>query len=211
MLPASSLEGEAFMHQAQLIVALTAAVLSLPTGGAEPSEEYGGKESFTAVAIANNNLGSGADTVLIDVTRWSSEAERSRSVGLLLEKGQEALLDALQDNPPAGSIRTPTSLAYDLRYAQQTPAEDGGREILLLTDRPIGFWEARERPRSFEYPFTVIQMRFDGDGRGTGTISYATRIAATGNIIVLEHFASSPVQLTEIQVRKRPDLLPAGR
>jgi len=193
------------MHKAQLITAVTAAIVSLSAGEAGLSQESGGKESFTAVAIANNNLGSGVDTVLIDVTRWSTEAEQSRLIGLLREKGQEALLAELQDNPPAGSIRTPASLAYDLRYSQQTPAEDGGREILLMTDRPINFWEARDRPRSIEYPFTVIQMRIDGDGKGTGTITYATRIAAAGNIIVLENFATSPIQLTEIQVRKRTD------
>ena len=193
------------MQQAQWVVVVTAVVLSVSGRTAELPQESGGKESFTAVAITNNNLGSGTDTVLIDVTRWSPDAERSRLVGLLKEKGQEALLRELQDNPSAGSIRTPASLAYDLRYAQQAPAEDGGREILLLTDRPIGFWEARDRPRSIDYPFTVIQMRIDGDGKGTGTISYATRIAATGNIIVLEDFASSPIQLTQIQIQKRPE------
>ncbi|RPJ70216.1 MAG: hypothetical protein EHM24_16230 [Acidobacteria bacterium] len=194
------------MHQRSPFVAVLLAVAaSLSAGAAGRSQTAGEKESFTAVAIANNNLGSGAGTVLIDITRWSPEAERSRLVGVLMEKGQEALLDELRDAPPAGTIRTPATLAYDLRYAQQTPTEDGGRDILLLTDRPIGFWEATARPRSIEYPFTVIQMRIDGDGKGTGTITLATKIAGAANVIVLEDLASSPIRLTEIQVQKGPE------
>lgn len=176
-----------------------ACALSVRAAG---SQDVEGKESFTAFAVAANNLGTGAGTVLIDVNRWSPEAERSRLVDTLVEKGQDALLDELRDNPSAGTIRTPDSLAYDLRYAQQTPAEDGGRKILLVTDRPISFWEAVQRPRSIDYPFTVIQMEFDGDGNGSGTISYATRISAAGKYIVLEDFATSPIRLTEIQVRR---------
>jgi len=41
------------------------------------------------------------------------------------------------------------------------PSEDGGRTIVIATDRPIGFWEASHRPRSFDYPFTVIEMKLE--------------------------------------------------
>jgi hypothetical protein len=155
-------------------------------------------EDFTAVAVVANNIASGAGTVVISIDRWSAAAERTTLVRTLREKGPSALLDALQDMRPVGRIRTPDSLGYDLRYAQQTRAEDGGRRIVMATDRPIGFWEAWHRPRSVDYPFTVIQMHIDRDGRGTGTMSVATKIRAYGDIIELEDFATAPVMLTEI-------------
>jgi len=109
-------------------------------------------------------------------------------------------LKQLQKIKPAGRIRTPDSIGYDLRYAQQTPSEDGGRTIVIATDRPIGFWEATQRPRSFDYPFTVIQMKLDRDGHGSGTLSYATRIVARGNnVIELEDFATQPIMLNNIK------------
>jgi hypothetical protein len=177
------------------IVALTIVL----AGIAASAQTSGEKESFTAVAIVNNNLGSGAGTILIDVTRWSTDTERSKLVDALVKKGPNALLDALNDNRPTGTIRTPDSLAYELRYASQTPGEDGGRRIVLATDRPIGFWEATNRPRTIDYPFTVIQMQIGRDGKGKGTLSYATKIIAHDNIIELENFATSPVMLTDIQ------------
>ena len=112
------------------------------------------------------------------------------------------LLDELRDQRPTGTIRTPDSLAYDLRFAQQVPTAEGGRRIVLATDRPMGFWEVSRRPPTIDYPFTVIQMEINRDGEGKGTLSYATKITAMHNIIELENFATSPVMLTEIRTTK---------
>jgi hypothetical protein len=167
------------------------------------AQTSGEKEQFTATAIVNNNLGSGAGTVLIDVNRWSTEAERSMLVKTLLDKGPRQLLDKLMDQRPVGTIRTPDSLGYDLRYAHQTPLPEGGRRIVIATDRPIGFWEQVNSRRTLDYPFTVIQMQIGRDGIGTGTLSYATKILAHDNTIELENFATSPVMLTKIEAKKR--------
>jgi hypothetical protein len=155
-------------------------------------------EEFTAVAVRSDNLGSGAGTVIIRVERWSTEAERTRLANTLLQKGPQALLDALQDIRRVGNIRTPDSLGYDLRYAHQTREADGTRRIVIATDRPIGFWEATNRPRTIDYPFTVIQMQMPAEGRGKGTLSFATKILAHDNIIELENFTTAPVMLNEI-------------
>ena len=163
----------------------------------------GEPEEFTAVAVVNNNLGTGAGTVIMQVNLWSTDAERAKLVNVLMQKGPKALLEELRDARPTGRIRTPDSLGYDLHYAQQTPAEDGGRRIVLATDRPIGFWEATNRPRTIDYPFTIIQMHIGPDGKGTGTLSYFTKILAHDNIIELENFATAPVMLTEIKARPR--------
>jgi hypothetical protein len=169
------------------------------------AQTLGLKERFTAVAIVNNNLGSGAGIVQIDVTRWSTQSERASLLGVLQKSGADKLLDALQDMRPVGTIKTPDSLAYDLRYANQTPMPEGGRRIVLATDRPIGFWEATRRPRTIDYPFTVIQMEVDRNGEGKGTLSYATKIITQGDTIVLENFATQPIMLTQIKSEARTE------
>ncbi len=160
-------------------------------------------EEFTAVAVQNDNLGAGAGTVLITVDRWSTDAERNRLVTTLQQQGPDKLLDVLQDMRPVGRIRTPDSLGYDLRYAHETKGEDGERRIVIATDRPIGFWEATRRPRTVDYPFTVIQMEIPREGAGKGTLSYATKIVARDNIIELENYSTQPIMLNEIQARAR--------
>ena len=187
-----------------LCLGAVVAAINRPQNAA--AQTNGEREEFTAVAIVNNNLASGAGTVLMRVTRWSTEAERARLISTLTSKGPDKLLDELRDMRPVGTIRTPDSLGYDLRYAHQSPAPDGGRQIVLATDRPIGFWEASHQPRTIQYPFTVIQMQIGADGRGKGTLSYATKITAHGSVIELENFATQPVMLTDIKaepVKKR--------
>ena len=161
------------------------------------------RESFTAVATNISNVGrTGATQVDIVIERWSTDAESDRLLAVLKEKGPEDLLDVLRDIPRVGYIRTPDSLAYDLHYARQVPGEDGGRRIVLLTDRPIGFWEATRRPRTIDYPFTLIEMRMGGDGEGVGKLSIATKITLDGSVMTLEDFANQPVMLTNIRKRR---------
>lgn len=164
-----------------------------------------GPEEFTATAIVNNNLGSGAGIVQIRITRWSTDAERMRLVSTLQSQGPTKLLDELSDTRPVGTIKTPDSLGYDLHYAHQRPGEDGGRRIVIATDRPISFWEARNQPRTIDYPFTIIQMQIGRDGTGQGTMSIATKIRAYDNTIELENFATSPVMLTKIESSRHHD------
>lgn len=169
------------------------------------AQTLGDKEEFTAVAMMNDELGSGAGTVLINIDRWSTAAESDKFVDTLRRKGASGLLDLLGDSRPVGTIRTPDSLGYDLRYAQQMPLPEGGREIVIASDRPISLWESWNRPRSIDYPFTVIQMQIDRDGKGKGTLSYAAKIRARarGKGIELENFSIAPIMLTQIQARKR--------
>jgi hypothetical protein len=178
-------------------------LLACVAGQWTSAQTSGEKEQFTATAIVNNNLGSGAGTVLINIDRWSTETERTMLVATLLDKGPRKLLDKLMEQRPVGTIRTPDSLGYDLRYAHQSPLPEGGRRIVIATDRPIGFWEQVNNKRTLDYPFTVIQMQIGRDGIGTGTLSYATKILARDNVIELENFATSPVMLTKIETRKR--------
>lgn len=168
---------------------------------APTAQTHGVPEEFTAVAVQNDTLGSGAGTVLIRITRWSTETERMQLVNTLTTKGPDALLEALQETKPVGTIRTPDSLGYDLHYAHQVAGEDGGRRIVIATDRPIGFWEASNQPRTIQYPFSLIQMQLDREGKGQGTLSYATRVIVNDNQITLENYSSLPMTLTQIEAK----------
>jgi hypothetical protein len=141
-------------------------------------------------------------TVDIDIRRWTTDAQRDQLLETLRQKGENGLLNALQDQPRVGSIRTPDTLAYDLRYAREEPWGDGGRRIVLVTDRPIGFWEAASQSRMLDYPFTLIEMHLNADGTGEGKMSLATKITITGDTLTLENWNATPVQLTSIKEEK---------
>jgi hypothetical protein len=160
-------------------------------------------ERFTAFAVDMSNVSRGRPSVVdIAVNRWSTDEERKALSSALLEKGPDALLSALQKTKSVGTIKTPDSLGYDLHYAHQVATPDGGRRILIATDRPIGFWESRNRPRSLNYPFTLIEMRLDAKGHGQGKMSVATKITVHDDTVELENYASEAVRLNDIKPLK---------
>ena len=160
---------------------------------------------FTAFAIDVNNMGkSHSGTVDIKIDRWSTDAERDALIKTFMEKGPQKLLDALQDTKPVGYIKAPQTLAWDLRFARQNQLDEGVTQILLLTDRPIGFAEARNQPRTIDYPFSLIEIRLGKDGKGVGKMAVATKIDfdKKKKQLVLENYSSEPVRLNEVKIEK---------
>ena len=129
--------------------------------------------------------------VQISVTRWSTPAERTDTYPDAFKKGQDGLLDAVRDMRSVGRIYTPGSIGYDLRYAEERKLPDGGREIILATDRPMSFREIVNRPLSSDYPFTWVQFKVRPDGTGEGKIAVAARIIGeeADDLIEVQDFA----------------------
>ena len=165
------------------------------------AQTRGEAEHFTASYVDLNTGRTGP--VEISITRWTTKDERGRLQEALFKKGQDRLLDVLRDSRSVGRIYTPGSIGYDLRFAEQRTLPDGGREIILATDRPMSFWEITNRPRSSEYPFTWVQFRVRADGTGDGTLAVAARITGeeADDLIEVEDFALQPVRLQNIRAK----------
>ncbi len=169
---------------------------------------------LSAFAVNMSTVATGSSAVVdLRITRWSTPEERERLITIAVEQNQDALLRALQKMPNHGRISIPgwtgpdphnARLGWTLHYAMAAPGEDGGLRIGIATDRYIGFWEARNRPRTMDYPFTLIEMRLDANGRGTGKMAVATKITfdKAKKQMVLENYASEPVRLNEIKIEK---------
>ena len=180
-----------------VVAALAAFICAVPS-----AQTNGTRERFTAFAVDLGVPGrSSAGPVEIVVERWSTDAERDKLLKALVEKGPDKLLDTLQDLPRVGYIRTPNSIGYDLHFARKHPGPDGGEEISLATDRYITSWEAPNRPRTIDYPFTLIELHIGPDGTGEGKMSLATKVEydKKNNTIVLENYKSQPVLLNNVK------------
>ena len=161
------------------------------------------KEKFTGFAI-NLNGATNTGTVDFTIDRWSTDAERTKLLALIPEehKSPQKLVDALQDMKSVGSIRTPQTLAWTLRYARQFKLPEGGRRIVLVTDRPIGFNEARNSARSMDYPFTVVEIRLNANDEGEGKIFGGTKLYVENNELVVENWGTQPTRFNQIKKQK---------
>jgi len=166
---------------------------------------------ITGMALSMSNVATGAmQAIRIDINGWSSPAQRELLISTFLEKGQVELVRELGRQPELGRFNFPgysgpdpngiLRLGTDIRYAMTFPTEDGGRRVVIITPRVIGFREASNRPRTVDYPFTLFEMHFDSSGAGEGRMAYATQIRfdKANNVIELENYASEPVRLNNL-------------
>ena len=70
-------------------------------------------------------------------------------------------------------------LGHDLHYTWQEPLPEGGKRIVIATDRYISFQEARNQPRISDYPFTFFEIRVDKAGAGQGKVGSPPRSRGT--------------------------------
>jgi hypothetical protein len=192
-------------------VAAVVTLAGLVAGAQAPD----GPVRLTGWAVSMGTVAPGANaTVEIVVDRWSTETERESLIKSFVEKGPKGLLNALQDSKKVGYIRYPASMAkywglsalgYDLRFARQVPGEDGGRRIIVATDRYIGFQEASQQPRTIDYPFTLIEIRLKNNGQGEGKLSMATKIELNkkDKTIEIENYSSEPVRLQNVKAEPK--------
>jgi hypothetical protein len=169
---------------------------------AASAQTMGTPEKYTATAMNINNGQAG--NIDITVNRWSNDKQRDALMAVMVNKGPEKLLDALQDMPAMGHFGAPGNLSWDIHFARKSMLPDGGERVVLITDRRIGFWEAANQPRSIDYPFTVIELRLNRDGEGEGKMSIATKIMLDKkeNMVTLENYETSPVRLTNVRREK---------
>ena len=170
--------------------------------------------AFT-VNMTNVNVPRGnAGIMQIRITGWSPAATRQRLIDTFLAKKQDGLLSALQKEKSKGRLSLPNwqgpdpqnyRLGWDIRYAAHDPLPDGGERIVIATDRQMSMWEVRERPRSYDYPFTLIEIRMPKEGKGEGRAFGATQINfdKKKNQIVLEQYSAGEIRLNEIEIDKK--------
>jgi len=166
--------------------------------------------NMTNVNIPRGNAG----TLQIRINSFSPAGTRQRMIQTMLEKGQDALLKALQKEPSHGRISFPGwqgpdpqnyRLGWDLRYVAQTKLPDGGDRLVIVTDRQMSFWEVRNQPRTVDYPFTMFEIHIPKEGKGEGRGFGATQIKYNKktNQIELEQYSAGDIRLNEITVEAK--------
>jgi hypothetical protein len=178
-----------------LIVAVLLAIG--PLGAQQPKyvEQYHATAANTSVDIAAPSL----FEIEISLERYTTVAERETMQAAFDKRKQEGLLSALQRAPRVGIFRVPGNLSWDIKYAFKFRGRDNRNRIYLITDRNVSFAEASSRPRSLDYPFTVIEMRVDDTGIGEGQVMVAAAVGFDRNDLVIEEFLDRPIRLTKVR------------
>jgi len=191
-----------------ILVAVAVVAALAARAGAQGNE----KLEIRAFAVNMGNIATGANAIVqIRINSWSTPEERARLVKAMQEKGNDGALRELQKLPVHGRFNIPglmgpdplqLRLGHDLHYTWQEPLPEGGKRIVIATDRYISFQEARNQPRISDYPFTFFEIRVDKAGAGQGKVAVATKIRwdKNKNVLELENYDTEPVRLNEVKM-----------
>jgi hypothetical protein len=190
---------------------LAATVTAVAAVGQSQAPSATDKVIINGWALNMSTVATGANqSIQIIINAWSNPSQRQHLIETFLERKQDGLLSELEKQPELGRFNFPgymgpdpssiMRLGTDLRYAMNFPGEDGGRRIVIITPRVIGFREASNQPRTIDYPFTLFEMRFDKAGKGEGRMAYMTQINfdKKKNTIEIENYSSEPVRLNNL-------------
>ena len=162
-------------------------------------------ESYDANAIMQT-AGAGS-MATINIYRWSSDAERDEILGVIksAKAGDRDVAKTLRGQGKTGSAFMSGRQGYPLRYAREFKTEDGGRKIILATDRPVTFQEAYQDTMAGDFDVSVVILTLDANGKGDGILSYGTELKwddKTG-MISPTNVSSQPIKLTNVRPKKK--------
>lgn len=188
------------------VVAFAALALVAPAFAQAPySEATPTKQDplrFTAFAVQMQ--GGMAGVVEVTIERWTTADERNPLLALLAkttdrDADQAKLVKALQAiKPRAGFLNLPNTMGWDIQYAWAAKLQDGSRQIVIVTDKPVSFGMAASG-QSNEAPFTCIEMRFPaGSAKGEGKMLGAAGLSTKNGRLEIESYVNQPTRLTEI-------------
>ena len=165
---------------------LAIALLSPPAGGAEEPQA----EHYRAQMVVETRTGRQRSMVDIRITRWTLAEEKDALSTALASGDRYAFIEALRNQPVVGSVQIQGGTPQKLHYGRQNT--EGGRRILTVyTDEVVGLWTGdrlirnpsapidggppvvrydTERKRELADEFSIIELRLDDQGRGTGTL-----------------------------------------
>jgi hypothetical protein len=118
---------------------------------------------------------------------------------------EAALAGAIRRAPSIGYIWTNDVTGYSIKFAHRMPLPDGGERIVLATDRRLGTHSAAWQPvtsaAQTDYPFTVLELRFDAKGNGEARTSLTTKVVVdkTGGTLALENYTAAPAILQKVR------------
>jgi hypothetical protein len=133
------------------------------------------------------------------IERWSTDADRDQLIKTIADSGTEKLLDAFRSSPRLGTINWPGGLQYGVHYARRQARPDGGSDVLLVVDRPLWMWWDT-KIGSTDYPYSVVHIRLDKDGKGEGRVSLNVPVTSDKTFgVALADMAKAPVVLTDVR------------
>lgn len=192
------------MKNTATVFLLMAMALVIPTMSVSRAQAQSAPETFTATASAKTAGGvSVSAPVVITITRWTTDAERTTAVNALKSGGNAAAKKVLDAMPDAGTIQI-GERKTPLKFARALPT-GSGRVVTVVTSQPILYLGAGVPESKVKAGFDLAYAMFvvDAAGKGSaGDLAPAATLKIDANdALVVQDYGAEAVRLTGISKR----------
>src|SRR5579863_5514225 len=160
-----------------LAIAVTAgaAMAGASTGGASATQP----ERFTGNLVDTLATARASRPFILSVDHITDVSEIQRFNGVITGQGLYHLRDELWKQN-AGYLSIGGGLGYPVGavLSQETP---NGRLLRVVLNRPEWIREVQSYARSSKYPFTVLELKLDQNGKGDGLVIGAAKLQLQGD------------------------------
>ena len=149
-------------------------------------------------------------TLKIEILKWSDAAGREAVVGALGEENE--LAKALDKLPSVGAVwQSGSAVGHSVKYAHRVTDADGTQHVTLVTTKPLDSssfkpWTLTSGTAPPRLPYGVLELKLDGKGNGSGTLSLAAEVAidTAAHTVGLKTGSGTPTLLTGVKLVPKP-------
>jgi len=149
-------------------------------------------------------------TLKIEILNWSDAAGREAVVAALGDEND--LAKTLDKLPSVGAVwQSGSAVGHSVKYAHRVKDADGTEHIVLVTTRPLDSysfkpWTLTSGAAPPRLPYGVLELKLDGKGNGSGTLSLAAEVAidSDAHTVGLKTGSGTPTLLTGVKLLPKP-------
>ena len=160
-------------------------------------------EHFTAMAVMPAGARASTLPLNIDIHAYTGDSTMKALSSILSDgNNQDGLLKKFESMPGIGDVSREGRVGVQVKIIRVRQTARGLREVTMLTDRPIHFWEVNSASPTVDYPYGLIRFTVDEKGNGTGKAYPIVKIKSLdANHIDIDDYGVIPIGLRIHQVQ----------
>ncbi len=185
--------------QSILVLAMVSAMATAIVAGAAIQRDPAGQrpEQFTGSLVNIERGARSSRPFVLSVDHYATDGEVQRMTGILAAKGPYSLRDELwKEQVGYLSIGGGIGFPVGAVLSQDTP---DGRTIRVFLNRRLSNFEVQNYTRSSKYPFTVVELHLDRNGKGNGVLVGAAQMRLSGDTLTVKSLGNLPVRLLAVR------------
>lgn len=141
----------------------------------------------------------------IHIDQFSTPEDQKTLIDAFKSKGQDGLIDALEDMKGKGRLSTPYGVGNEVKYIIELPPDNGRRHLRLVTNRRIAFGESRNSTRSRDYSVGAVDLFLTPNEKGSeGNALPACKLTVNKKTQQIEvETYQNPWKLTNLIISKK--------